>query len=630
MNTNTSLSKGPWIRPNERRATRTGILLLLLLCLAASPTSAQTYTVLHNFNGSDGAYPSATLALSDVALYGTAMEGGISNNGTLFKINTDGSGFTVLKSFTGSSDGALPLGRLVLAGTTLYGTTQSGGMGINNGGGTVFKINTDGTGFTLIHSFTYGSDAFWPEAGLLLSGTTLYGTTELSGVYAPNYGTVFKVNIDGSGYQVLKTLGSSDGANPRAELILSGTALYGTTSGHEYPGNGTIFKLNTDGTGFAVLKELSNIGGCNRLYSPLALSGTTLYGMACEDNFYGTVFMLNTDGTGFAVLKTITNNFGAWVPGLIGTALSGATLYGTSGGSDPSHGSTNHAGTVFQINTDGSGFVVLKNFAGGSDGANPAAGLVLSGTVIYGTTSYGGTSNSGVIFSLGSPPTLQSSPRTQTAEAGSAIGLRVKASGSSPLFCLWYLNSTNLISCSTNCELELPNVYSSQSGAYTVVISNALGAVTSAPVMLNVIAAVERRPVPSVKVTGETASLLNVDYASALSPAPNWTTLGTVSLTSTSQYYFDLSMPLPPQRFYRAWQTGTPGVMPSLDLHLVPAITLTGNLGDSLRLDYINQFGPTDAWVTLATVTLTNTSQLYFDVSAPGQPQRLYRIVPLP
>jgi hypothetical protein len=53
-------------------------------------------------------------------------------------------------------------------------------------------------------------------------------------------------------------------------------------------------------------------------------------------------------------------------------------------------------------------------------------------------------------------------------------------------------------------------------------------------------------------------------------------------------------------------------------------------MGDSLRLDYINQFGPIDAWVTLDTVTLTNTAQLYFDVSASGQPQRLYRIVPLP
>ena len=148
--------------------------------------------------------------------------------------------------------------------------------------------------------------------------------------------------------------------------------------------------------------------------------------------------------------------------------------------------------------------------------------------------------------------------------------------------------------------------------------------------MLNVIAPVERRPVPGVKVTGQTGSLLNVDYADSLSPAPNWTPLGSVSLTSTSQYCFDLTLPLPPQRFYRAWQTGPPGVLPSLDLHLVPAITLTGNIGGSVRVDYINRFGPIDAWVTLDTVTLTNTSQLYFDVSAPGQPQRLYRLVPSP
>jgi hypothetical protein len=71
-------------------------------------------------------------------------------------------------------------------------------------------------------------------------------------------------------------------------------------------------------------------------------------------------------------------------------------------------------------------------------------------------------------------------------------------------------------------------------------------------------------------------------------------------------------------------------VNPSLDLHLVPAITLTGSIGGSVRLDSINRFGPIDAWVTLNTVTLTNTSQLYFDVSALGQPQRLYRLVQVP
>jgi hypothetical protein len=175
--------------------------------------------------------------------------------------------------------------------------------------------------------------------------------------------------------------------------------------------------------------------------------------------------------------------------------------------------------------------------------------------------------------------------------------------------------------------LELTNVYFSQAGTYTVVVSNVLGAVTCGPAELNVIAPVERRPVPGVKVMGEAGSLLNVDYANSLSPAPNWTTLGSVSLISTSQYYFDVTMPLPPQRLYRAWQTGALGVKPSLDLHLVPAFTVTGSIGHSVRVDAINQVGPIDAWFTLDTVTLTNTSQLYFDTSAPGQPPRLYRLV---
>jgi hypothetical protein len=233
--------------------------------------------------------------------------------------------------------------------------------------------------------------------------------------------------------------------------------------------------------------------------------------------------------------------------------------------------------------------------------------------------------------SVPAPPTIRKPPVSQTVETGCRVDLPVDAAGSPVLTFQWFFNGTNaLTGISTNSGLVLTNILFSQSGAYAVVVSNAFGAVTSAPAMLNVVAAVERRPVPGVKVTGETASQWNVDYADSLSPTPNWTPLGSVSLTSTSQYYFDLTLPLPPQRFYRAWQTGTPDVIPSLDLHMVPAITLTGNLGDSVRLDYINRFGPIDAWFTLDTVTLTNTSQLYFDVSAPGQPQRLYRLVPLP
>ncbi len=79
--------------------------------------------------------------------------------------------------------------------------------------------------------------------------------------------------------------------------------------------------------------------------------------------------------------------------------------------------------------------------------------------------------------------------------------------------------------------------------------------------------------------------------------------------------------------------TSTPAVItvtPALDVKAVPAITLVGDVGSTLRLEYINAIGATNEWVTLAILTLTNTSQLYLDFSAMGQPQRLYRAIQLP
>jgi uncharacterized repeat protein (TIGR03803 family) len=606
-------------------------------------TNGSSFSVITHFVGRDGVSPSGNLLQSGTTLYGATTRGGASGNGTLFKVNADGSGYTVLKDFNNQPDGSKPNGGLVLSGATLYGTTAYGGM---NDSGTLFQINTDGSGYTLLYHFsavtftgsypieTYtNADGAWPKAGLTLSGTTLYGTTWQGG--ATGYGTIFKVNTDGSGFTVLRQLNASAGANPLGSLVLSGATLYGTTSQHGGKGGGTVFRMNTDGSGFTVVKDFDTSDGlCPE--AGLALLGTTLYGTTVTgggSDGAGTVFAVNTDGSGFRVLQCFTDAGARRPSGSV--VLSGATLYGAT----PFYGGEG-CGTLFQVNTDGSDFAVLKYFTG-DDGAYPQAGLVLSGSTLYGMTASGGGLGSGVLFGLSlAPAPIITPPQTQTAEVGSAVGLRVKASGSAPLFCLWYLNCTNLVICSTNWELdltraqfsqlELTNVQFAQSGTYTVVVTNLFGAVTSTPAMLNVISRVDRRPVPGVKVTGETGSWLNVDYANSLSPAPNWTTLGSVSLASTSQFYFDLTAPLPPQRFYRAWQTGTPSVVPSLNLNIVPAITLTGKVGDFLRLDYINAIGPTNDWVTLDTVTLTNTSQLYFDVSSIGQPRRLYRIVPAP
>src|SRR6266481_1072267 len=93
--------------------TRVVLLLLVVghVVIQSGRVSAQTFTTLYSFSGgNDGAYPFAGLVLSNNTLYGTASQYGSSGNGTVFKLNTDGTGFATLHSFAGSpNDGATPV-----------------------------------------------------------------------------------------------------------------------------------------------------------------------------------------------------------------------------------------------------------------------------------------------------------------------------------------------------------------------------------------------------------------------------------------------------------------------------------------------------------------------------------------
>ena len=201
------------------------------------------------YTNSDGAQPFAGLFLSSNTLFGVTTIGGIYGCGTIFAINTDGTDFTNLYNFTATSgtsyngtnyDGANPSGTLILSGNTLYGTAQIGGsMGL----GMVFKVNTDGTGFTTLHNFADGGDGAYPYAGLILSGSTLYGTTLQRRGVNQGYGSVFAINTDGTGYTILHSFSNgSDGGTVIAPLILSGNTLYGTAAlGADL--YGTVFAL---------------------------------------------------------------------------------------------------------------------------------------------------------------------------------------------------------------------------------------------------------------------------------------------------------------------------------------------------------------------------------------------------
>ena len=300
----------------------------------------------------------------------TALIAGL---GTILAGRITAQTFTVLHTFTSASgpnvtnsDGANPSAGLILSGNTLYGTAVYGGR---SGWGTVFAVQTNGTSFTATYHFTGGSDGANPYAELILSGNILYGTARKGGSW--DAGTVFAVHMDGTGFTVLNSFTAtdpggknSDGANPHAELILSGNTLYGTAEYGGSSGKGTVFAINTDGSGFTNLHN----------FAAGAYNSFSLY----------------------------TNSEGANPSA--GLVLSSNTLYGTA-----SHGGISGKGTVFAINADGTGFTNLHSFTAtppypqpqtNSDGANPTAGLVLSSATLYGTTAYGGTSGNGTVFSL--------------------------------------------------------------------------------------------------------------------------------------------------------------------------------------------------------------------------------------
>jgi uncharacterized repeat protein (TIGR03803 family) len=599
---------------------------MLLWCLAATNGAGQSYSILHHFTTvpPDGYLPEATLILSDETLYGTTCAG-MDSSGNVFKINTDGSGYTILKKFH-LGDGSWPNTRLVLQGATLYGTTAFGGV---TNRGTIFKVNTDGSGFAVLKESPNSLQGENPFGGLAVSGTTLYGTTKWGGIGQVGFGTLFKLNTDGSGYTVLKHFMASDGSNPAGDLLLEGSTLFGTTETGGSSNRGTVFRLNTDGSEYTVLKYFTGQDGAYP-WAGVALSGETLYGTTESggSSNLGTVFSIDVNGGGYRVLKHFSGSDGQTPRGVLHVA--GKTLYGGTlhGGISMPFGQD--GGTIFRLNTDGTGYTVLKYFGGGSDGQNPGSGPVLSGSRLYGTTEAGGNFNNGVVFALGLPPTILTPPLTRTAESESSVELTVRAIPSE-LSYQWLVNDSAIVG-ATGSSLPLTNILFGQAGSYKVIITNAFGAVTSGPAMLQVIPPVDRRLVPAINLGGQTSSVMTVEYVHRISPAPSWLLLDTVSVASTPQLYFDLTTPLPPQRFYRAVQPMPPAShVPTLSvIGMVPAITLNGEVSSSLRLDGIRSIGPTDGWFTLDTVMLTNPPQLYFDVSAVNQPTRLYRIIPLP
>src|SRR5215469_5957230 len=178
--------------------TSKAFLLAIVAATLAISAHAQPFRVLHRFSDSswqtgmtnwDGAQPYETgVALAGNTLYGTTYYGGTNGDGVVFAVNTDGSGFAVLHTFSAVSpspdytntDGEAPQGSLTLVGDTLYGAAINGGM-VSGGYGTIYSITTNGDTFTLLHSFDSTNDGRLPNGPLVIANGKIYGTAELGG-----------------------------------------------------------------------------------------------------------------------------------------------------------------------------------------------------------------------------------------------------------------------------------------------------------------------------------------------------------------------------------------------------------------------------------------------------------------
>lgn len=365
------------------------------------------YRRIYDFlGGSDGQSPRGLMLGLDGMLYGTTLNGGSANLGTVFRVAPDGSQYSRLVDFLGTAagDGSNPRAALVqTADGALYGTTYSGGAANR---GCVFGLDPTGANYRRLHDFaaTDPSEGKYPQAPLLVgSDGALYGITFDGGM--DNDGTIFTVKTDGAGYRRLWNfnLYGSDGLNPWATLLQARDGLlYGSCTWGGAQGGGSLFKFDPATAAYTVIYEFPSQAGNNQSPSTLIQGlDDQLYGMAAGggSSQTGTVFRVAPNGQGFTLLHEFKDtedliDGSAPYGGLLQT--SNGMLYGvTSGGGIPG------SGVLFRMAADGTNYAILHEFGDVGDGAQPAESLVQGRDgLLYGTTYWGGTHGGGTFYRI--------------------------------------------------------------------------------------------------------------------------------------------------------------------------------------------------------------------------------------
>ncbi len=365
--------------------------------------AASGYKVLFSFGGIDGANPDAGLTPLSVhsgPFFSTTQSGGTYDFGTVFSVMPTGKE-NVLHDFQGGKGGFKPIAPLVSMNGTFYGVAAGFKCRSDRPGSCGIIFSSDKSGNErAIYEFKGPPDGAYPSAGLTVFKDTLYGTTAAGGLkhchfFETTCGTVFSVTATGKEHILHRFRNGSDGAGPLAALTVLNGTLYGTTWGggtnNCYPGGykagcGTVFSITTAGQERVIYRFTGGSDG-SAPFANLTVANGRLYGttydggIGCPGFGCGTVFSITPGGTKRVIYRFSGTNGASPAAGVV--VLNG-TLYGTT-----EYTGSGGYGTVFSLTTTGR-HRVLHFFKGGLDGERPLAPLTALNGVLYGTTSAGG------------------------------------------------------------------------------------------------------------------------------------------------------------------------------------------------------------------------------------------------
>ncbi len=383
---------------NTLRKVQILLPVIFLLSFAAKSQLVDLHDCVNN--PTDALRPYGQLVTDSTYFYGTTNEGGAYGYGSVFRIKPDGSGFELLHSFAGSvSDGAGSYGELLLNNDTLYGMTYTGGLGDD---GTIYSLKKDGTGYTQLHEFGF-IDGKNPMGGLIMYNDTLYGTA--SGGGANLVGTIFKIAKDGTGFSVIHDFITDAGSMPTGSLTLVPAGFtsdgmdtfYGTTYWGGITNNGVIFRIHTDGTTFNTQYEftgdtLGQHPRCTLTPAAGILLGTTYGGGA---NTYGVAFTFSPMDSSLYVMHDFTGDTAdGGRPSSLMYDSDNAICYGVC-----ETGGLYASGILYKMDFGGGNFTKLYDFTDSlQDGSSPYSPPILVNNSLYGVTPYGGAINFGIVY----------------------------------------------------------------------------------------------------------------------------------------------------------------------------------------------------------------------------------------